>query len=98
MYFSKLKKLGPLARGTIYIKLSNFPSHYLVLVITKEDFRYPLISVKVLRRGRQIPPRDADPPRALCLFLVNGICPRGGLLPFRAYACIPVYLTCTSTQ
>ncbi|KAF8447165.1 mediator complex subunit MED14-domain-containing protein [Boletus edulis BED1] len=48
--FSKeeLQKLGPLARGTMYIKLSNFPSHYLVLVITEEDFRYALISVKVL--------------------------------------------------
>lgn len=32
----------------MYIKLSNFPSHYLVLVITEEDFRYALISVKVL--------------------------------------------------
>ena len=45
---SELQKLGPLARGTMYIKLSNFPSHYLVLVITEEDFRYALISVKVL--------------------------------------------------
>lgn len=32
----------------MYIKLANFPSHYLVLVITEEDFRYALISVKVL--------------------------------------------------
>lgn len=32
----------------MYIKLSNFPSHYLVLVITEEDFRYALISVKVI--------------------------------------------------
>jgi mediator of RNA polymerase II transcription subunit 14 len=47
-YSSELQKLGPLARGTMYIKLSNFPSHYLVLVITEEDFRYALISVKVL--------------------------------------------------
>ncbi|KAF8552437.1 MED14-domain-containing protein [Imleria badia] len=44
----ELQKLGPLARSTMYIKLSNFPSHYLVLVITEEDFRYALISVKVL--------------------------------------------------
>ncbi|KIJ59729.1 hypothetical protein HYDPIDRAFT_118235 [Hydnomerulius pinastri MD-312] len=48
--FSKeeLQKLGPAARGTMYIQLSSFPSHYLVLVITDEDFRYALISVKVL--------------------------------------------------
>lgn len=32
----------------MYIKLANFPSHYLVLVITEDDFRYALISVKVL--------------------------------------------------
>ncbi|EMD37772.1 hypothetical protein CERSUDRAFT_73593 [Gelatoporia subvermispora B] len=43
----ELQKLGP-ARGTLYIQLSRFPNHYLVLVITDEDFRYALISVKVL--------------------------------------------------
>ena len=32
----------------MYVQLGNFPSHYLVLVITDEDFRYALISVKVL--------------------------------------------------
>lgn len=41
-------KLGPSARGTLYIQLSNFPSHYLVLVITDADFRYALISVETL--------------------------------------------------
>ncbi|KIK79206.1 hypothetical protein PAXRUDRAFT_161917 [Paxillus rubicundulus Ve08.2h10] len=48
--FSKeeLQKLGPSARGTMYIQLSSFPTHYLVLVITEEAFRYALISVKVL--------------------------------------------------
>ncbi|KAG9308372.1 hypothetical protein JVU11DRAFT_11950 [Chiua virens] len=48
--FSKeeIKKLGPLAKGTMYIKLANFPSYYLVLVIIEEDFRYALIAVKVL--------------------------------------------------
>lgn len=48
--FSKeeIQKLGPTARGTIYIQLARFPTHYLVLVITEEDFRYALISVKVL--------------------------------------------------
>ncbi|KAH0826875.1 mediator complex subunit MED14-domain-containing protein [Lanmaoa asiatica] len=44
----EIQKLGPFARGMMYIKLSNFPTHYLVLVITEEDFRYALISVKVL--------------------------------------------------
>ncbi|KAG9309720.1 hypothetical protein JVU11DRAFT_10396 [Chiua virens] len=48
--FSKeeIKKLEVLARGTMYIKLANFPSHYLVLMIIEEYFRYALISVKVL--------------------------------------------------
>ncbi|KAI6045803.1 mediator complex subunit MED14-domain-containing protein [Pisolithus marmoratus] len=48
--FSKeeIQKFGLTARGTIYIQLARFPSHYLVLVITEEDFRYALISVKVL--------------------------------------------------
>lgn len=32
----------------LYIQLSSFPKHYLVLVITDEEFRYALISVKVL--------------------------------------------------
>ncbi|KAI0745059.1 MED14-domain-containing protein [Earliella scabrosa] len=42
----ELKKLGPDAQGTLYIQLGNFPMHYLVLVITDQDFRYALISVK----------------------------------------------------
>jgi mediator of RNA polymerase II transcription subunit 14 len=32
----------------MYIQLSSFPTHYLVLVITEEAFRYALISVKVI--------------------------------------------------
>ncbi|KAI0644574.1 MED14-domain-containing protein [Trametes meyenii] len=43
----ELAKLGPDARGTLYIQLANFPSHYLVLVITDNDYRYALINVKV---------------------------------------------------
>lgn len=46
--FPETKKLGPAARGAMYIQLTRFPTHYLVLVITEEDFRYALISVKVL--------------------------------------------------
>lgn len=44
----ELAKLGPAARGTMYIQLLSFPSHYLVLVITDDDFRYALIHVAVL--------------------------------------------------
>jgi mediator of RNA polymerase II transcription subunit 14 len=32
----------------VYIQLLSFPSHYLVLVITDDDFRYALIHVAVL--------------------------------------------------
>ncbi|KAI0633692.1 MED14-domain-containing protein [Trametes polyzona] len=45
----ELAKLGPNARGTLYIQLANFPSHYLVLVITDNEYRYALINVKVQR-------------------------------------------------
>ena len=48
--YAELKKLGPDAQGTLYVQLGNFPSHYLVLVITEEDFRYALISTQVLPR------------------------------------------------
>ncbi|KAJ7188529.1 mediator complex subunit MED14-domain-containing protein [Mycena filopes] len=41
-------KLGPTAQGAVYIQLSNFPNHYLVLVITDKEFRYALISTRVL--------------------------------------------------
>ena len=44
----EVQKLGPAARGTLYIQLSTFPNHYLVLVITDDDFRYALISAQVL--------------------------------------------------
>lgn len=47
-FISELSKFGPTARGWLFIQLSNFPSHYLVLVITDEEFRYALISVDVL--------------------------------------------------
>jgi mediator of RNA polymerase II transcription subunit 14 len=48
MAVTEMTKLGPTARGTLYIQLSNFPTHYLVLVITDEEFRYALITAKVL--------------------------------------------------
>lgn len=43
----EMQKLGASARGWLFIQLSNFPSHYLVLVITDEEFRYALISVEI---------------------------------------------------
>jgi mediator of RNA polymerase II transcription subunit 14 len=48
MAIAELSKLGPAARGTMYIQLLSFPSHYLVLVVTDDDFRYALINVAVL--------------------------------------------------
>jgi mediator of RNA polymerase II transcription subunit 14 len=40
-------KLGPEVRATVYIQLANFKEHYLVIVVTENDFRYALISVQV---------------------------------------------------
>jgi hypothetical protein len=41
-------KLGPSARGTLFIQLTNFPTHYLVIVITDEAFQYALITTSVI--------------------------------------------------
>lgn len=35
-------------RSVLYIQLNPFPTHYLVLVVTDTDFRYALISVKIV--------------------------------------------------
>lgn len=43
----ELKKLGQ-QRGMLYIQLSSFPMHYLVVVITDQDFRYALISAQIV--------------------------------------------------
>ena len=43
-----MAKLGSEARGKLYIQLSNFPNHYLVLVVTDERFKYALITTTVL--------------------------------------------------
>lgn len=48
LYNPELRKLGPSTGGTLFIQLTNFPNHYLVLVITDERFRYALITTKVL--------------------------------------------------
>ncbi|KAJ7755751.1 mediator complex subunit MED14-domain-containing protein [Mycena maculata] len=44
----EMAKLGSSARGAVYIQLTNFPTHYLVLVINDEEFRYALITTRVL--------------------------------------------------
>lgn len=41
-------KFGVTVRGLLYIQLTPFPTHYLVLVVTDTDFRYALISVKIV--------------------------------------------------
>src|SRR6267378_5882221 len=46
-----MAKLGSEARGTLYIQLSNFPNHYLVLVVTDERFQYALITTTVLNES-----------------------------------------------
>lgn len=42
----ELAKFGPTARAHLFVQLHNFPTHYLVLVIADEDFRYALVSMK----------------------------------------------------
>ncbi|KAI0258685.1 MED14-domain-containing protein [Gloeopeniophorella convolvens] len=41
-------KFGLTTRNLLYIQLTPFPTHYLVLVVTDTDFRYALISVKIV--------------------------------------------------
>ncbi|EIM79913.1 MED14-domain-containing protein [Stereum hirsutum FP-91666 SS1] len=41
-------KLGPTARSLLFIQLTPFPNHYLVLVVTDDDFRYALINVTIV--------------------------------------------------
>jgi hypothetical protein len=38
-------------RSLLYIQLMPFPTHYLVLVVTDTDFRYALISVRIVPEG-----------------------------------------------
>ncbi|PIL36575.1 hypothetical protein GSI_00264 [Ganoderma sinense ZZ0214-1] len=47
----EIKKFGQDAQGQIYIQLGNFSTHYLVLVIADQDFRYALISVKEVEQS-----------------------------------------------
>lgn len=50
-FYSEIKKFGQDAQGQIYIQLGNFSTHYLVLVIADQDFRYALISVKEVEQS-----------------------------------------------
>jgi mediator of RNA polymerase II transcription subunit 14 len=43
---SEMMKLGPDARGSLFIQLTNFPDHYLVIIITDERFKFALITTK----------------------------------------------------
>jgi len=45
---TELHKLGEAARGTLFIQLAAFPSHYLVIVITDMEYQYALISTSVI--------------------------------------------------
>lgn len=46
--FAEMIKLGQDARSTLFIQLSNFPDHYLVLVVTDDRFKYALITTKAI--------------------------------------------------
>lgn len=45
---TEIAKLGPEARHHLFIQLASFPSHYLVIVITDNEYRYALITTHVL--------------------------------------------------
>jgi mediator of RNA polymerase II transcription subunit 14 len=44
---NELNKLGP-HRGLFYVQLESYPTHYLVIIITDEEFRYALINTEVI--------------------------------------------------
>jgi hypothetical protein len=48
LLISEISKFGPTLRSLLYIQLTPFPTHYLVLVVTDTDLRYALISVKIV--------------------------------------------------
>ena len=47
-FAAECMKFGVTAQRPLYIQLTPFPTHYLVLVVTDTDFRYALISVRVV--------------------------------------------------
>lgn len=46
-------KFGPDVRALLFVQLASFPNHYLVIVVTTTEFRFALISVKVLADSPQ---------------------------------------------
>ncbi|KAL0581807.1 mediator complex subunit [Marasmius crinis-equi] len=44
----EIQKLGPATQGTLYIQLQSYPTHYLVIVVTFDEFRYALITTSVV--------------------------------------------------
>ncbi|KAF5388784.1 hypothetical protein D9757_005677 [Collybiopsis confluens] len=46
-HHTELAKLGP-HRGLFYVQLESHPTHYLVVVITDEEFKYALINTEVV--------------------------------------------------
>ena len=46
--FPELQKFGPAAQAMLYIQIVTSPNHYLVIVVTDEQFRFALISTKTL--------------------------------------------------
>lgn len=43
----ELRKLGP-QKPVFYVQLESHPTHYLVIIITDEEFRYALINTEVM--------------------------------------------------
>ena len=46
-----MAKLGANVRGTLFIQLHPFPTHYFVVVIRDHDFEYALIAASENQRG-----------------------------------------------
>lgn len=46
-----MEKLGPEHSWSLFIQLANFPSHYLVLVVAEERFKYALITTKPIENA-----------------------------------------------
>lgn len=47
----ELAKFGPDVRTHLFIQLANFHRHYLVLLVTEQEFRFALISVQILQNS-----------------------------------------------
>ncbi|KAJ3733741.1 MED14-domain-containing protein [Lentinula guzmanii] len=45
---AEISKLGP-HRGSLYIQLESHPTHYLVILISDEEFKYALINTQVMQ-------------------------------------------------